>query len=659
MSVRLSLSRLLRANLSALTLRPAEPLEFSENLILIGFHGVGLTTLVLYFHLPGISIVLLLTALVILQLTTRTAILAPLFFVYAVLLMWFVFVRIMHGTVGGYYDYLQPEWGLPLLDVQVATVAGGINVMLSALASILKPRRRAVFLTALAMLALTLAWGSVEYFGHRTQGTTGSDPYAYVQMGIDLATRATAVHRFDLFPEIAPMKIAWYPVIHVGYHLPMNEQGDAVSVFPIGGAFAYAMSFRIFGEEGLYWVNPFFSLLSALGAWLLAWELTRNYSPVLRAMTSAITSALVATANQQVVWAGVTMVDAQAEFFSILSIFFALRSKNDKSIWPLLLSGATLGAAYWVRHTQIVLAFSLLVLFWMCNDTFGGRARAVIVSAAAALALGIGDLWYHQAYLGGWLHPESEELALFSANVIAESAGNLFQQAFAANEFGWLAPFLIYGAVQFGRRSKAQSAALIVWLALSLALHLPYAAVRSRDLLPEFPAIAFLTAFGLCFLAEKLLSSRRMQWVAGVLIFAVLELLLLRVWNTVPRAWQPAQPNFGYMTESQRAAFDQLAALTPEDAIIGSTLNDGAIELYSKRNTFRPDAWKSADLREFLSIARQSHSSAYLVEDGAAMDSVLDDLRRDLRVRRVGTLDVPLFGGAPIAEPGALWKIEE
>jgi hypothetical protein len=235
MPVSLSPSRLLRANLSALSLRPAERLDLSETLFLMALHTAGLTSLALFLHLPWVIVFMFLSGLVIPQFALRKCeLLAPFFFAYAVLLMRFVFVRMIQGTVDAYFDYLLPEWGLALLHVQAATLAAAIYSMLISAVYFLRSRRPVAWMAALILVGGTLTWASLDYFGHRTRGTTGSDPYAYVQMGIDLATRGSVVHRFALFPEFAPLRIPWYPLVHVSYHLPMNEQGDAVTVFPAG-----------------------------------------------------------------------------------------------------------------------------------------------------------------------------------------------------------------------------------------------------------------------------------------------------------------------------------------------------------------------------------------------------------------------------------------
>ncbi|NJM41848.1 MAG: hypothetical protein HC853_14370 [Anaerolineae bacterium] len=47
---------------------------------------------------------------------------------------------------------------------------------------------------SLALIALTLAWALYTALSLHTHGVSGSDPYAYTQMGVDLATRGTVFH---------------------------------------------------------------------------------------------------------------------------------------------------------------------------------------------------------------------------------------------------------------------------------------------------------------------------------------------------------------------------------------------------------------------------------------------------------------------------------
>ena len=74
---------------------------------------------------------------------------------------------------------------------------------------------------------------------------------------------------------------------------------------------------------------------------------------------------------------------------------------------------------------------------------------------------------------------------------------------------------------------------------------------------------------------------------AVVVAWVVLSLALSR-WAVMDRPWKPGSASFGYMDVQQRAAFDRLAELTPEEGIIGASLNAGAIMMYTGRDAIPP-----------------------------------------------------------------------
>ena len=86
------------------------------------------------------------------------------------------------------------------------------------------------------VLAATLLWAGVVYLGKRTHGATASDPYAYAQMGVDLAETGSFLHRYPLFQQVMPLQIAWAPLQPVGYHVPVNDLGDCPSVWATGAS---------------------------------------------------------------------------------------------------------------------------------------------------------------------------------------------------------------------------------------------------------------------------------------------------------------------------------------------------------------------------------------------------------------------------------------
>ncbi|HZQ10651.1 MAG TPA: glycosyltransferase family 39 protein, partial [Anaerolineae bacterium] len=363
--------------------------------------------------------------------------------------------------------------------------------------------------------------------------------------------------------------------------------------------------------------------------------------------------------NEMVVWAGVTMVDAQALVFSALAFYCALRVYRTGAWGWALGAGAAWGMAYFVRHTQLVIVVGLLAL--ILNALFSRRVRLrnLILLATATFIVALPDLWYHQMYLGNWLRPESEELALFSLSAIPTTLLATGQSAFAAFEFGWLVLFIVIGIVLHTRRAPITSVSLLLWFSATLAIQLPYAALRLRDLLPEFPIFAFYSSYGTA-ASIALLWQKNRAWaavLAAALLFLSLEFSLLRVWNTLPRVFQPAPKRFGAMTQIQRMSFNQLAQLTLPNAVIGASLNSGAIDLYVQRETFRPAEWNASQLREFITPLLADQRTVYLLEDDSSLTRVLNDLGAAYPIERIATLDVPLFGDQAIGNPGALWKL--
>ncbi len=659
------LRALIRSHLSALALVRPSSRSCAAWLLLLAIHALGLFALVrlaqwsLLLVAATIGILLVAAFLPRVREILSPFVLAPFFFVYVALIFRYILIRLLHGDVPGYFEYALPDPRV-LLQFAPLVLAAAVYSFLILVAFGMNSRLRALVLTSIIVIGAVLGWAVTEYFGHRTFGATGSDPYAYVQMAIDLGTRGTPAHRFALFPRIMSTDLPWFGVLHVGYHLPFNPQGDAISVWSIAGSISYALAYLLGGETALYFVNPFYSLLAALVSGLLTGELLRNESQTLRLITALATTALLATSNELVVWAGVTMVDAQALVFSVLAFYCALRVYRT-GVWGWALgAGVAWGVAYFVRHTQLIIVLGLLPL--ILNPSFPRyiRLRNSILFAAAAFIIALPDLWYHHIILGSWLSAESEELALFSFSAIPTTLFAIAQNALAAFEFGWLFAFILIGIVLYTRRAPIPSASLLLWLIAALVIQLPYAALRLRDLLPEFPILAFYGVYGMAAPIARLWQKNR-AWatvLAAALIFLSLELGVLRVWNTLPRVIEPAPARFGAMSVMQRASLDQLAHLTPSNAVIGASLNSGAIDLYARRDTFRPAEWNASQLREFIEPLLTEQRAVFLLEDDSALTRVRNELRGAYHVERIATLDIPLFGDQPIENPGALWKLE-
>lgn len=657
-------SRLLSYNLAALALVPAPSPPLSAALVLLAFHALGLTLVAQLMRAPLWLVGVVIGMMLVAQLLPRLrdifspSLLAPFCFVYLGAVVRFIWLRLLGGEIPGYFEYTLPDPRV-LLHFDFFVLAALLYSALILFSILVSRRTYAIRFAAFAAALAIFVWAIAEYFGQRTFGATGSDPFAYVQMGIDLATRGTAAHHFELFARFPTQTISWYPLVSVGYHLPFNLNGDAITVWPIGGSVAYAIAYRLAGESALYFVNPIFSLLSILVSGLLSWELTRADSKTIRVVMASLVAIIIATSNEIVNWAGITMVDTQALVFSTLAFYCALRVyRSGKWGWAIG-AGVFWGASYLVRHTQLVILLGLVPLLLLAPFSARTRLKNFLLACGVALLIALPDLWYHQIYLGSWLVPESEELALFSLNAIFPTLGAIEQSALIGAEFGWLLFFVLSGIFFFTKREKIPSIALLLWLGAALAIHLPYAALRLRDLIPEFPILAFYACYGIV-ASIAALWKRNKKWAsaaAACLIFVGLELMLVRVWNTVPRVFQEPRARFGAMTQTQRESFRTIAEFTPPNALIGASLNSGAVELYSQRSAFRPADWSTENLRQFLELARANNYEIYLLQDNASLTNVLNTLRGEYQIERVVTLDVPLFGNARINDAGALWKI--
>ena len=597
--------------------------------------------------------------------------LAPMFFLYAMIAGRFIFVRAFGGNVPGYFDYDLPDLRSTFFRLEPWAI-GAIGYTLAIQISLVfRFRFQVSGITrglAIVLMLVTFLWAIMAYVGGRTYGVTGTDPFAYAQMGIDLATRGTSLHRFALFPSIAALHIAWSPIVHTGYHIPINSSGDAPTVWPIGGSFAFAIAYRFLGEQGLYLVSPLTSLLLLVVVGWLTWELFCDSE--YRIWMVALAVAILATSHTLFDWATVPMVDSQAALFSALAIGLSWRIAQRRGnpqveILFSVLCGLSLGAAYFVRHTQVLIAPAIFVLLWFNKAPRQVRVRALVITAIGALFVDAFDLWYHQQAFGGLFNVESTELSLFSLGAVMATTQSIFTQLFAAYEFGWLLPFLIYGAYRLLREKQVVFIALSLWFLIIVAFHLPYLALRLRDLLPEFVPLVMVTAYGIVTMvaelfhyAERSEAPYSRQLVVALSLIVAFWLLLIRVWNVVPLAWSEPQRSYGYVTAEQRASFAEIAKLVPPGGLVGSSLNTGAIELYAQRDTFHLGMWSASEQDIFIGAMFREGRAIYLLEDGDEMRQVRNALWSRYTVQYVEIINAPYFGSVG-AMSGVLWKITE
>jgi hypothetical protein len=126
----------------------------------------------------------------------------------------------------------------------------------------------------------------------------------------------------------------------------------------------------------------------------------------------------------------------------------------------------------------------------------------------------------------------------------------------------------------------------------------------------------------------------------------------------IDNLWKPGWASFGYMRADNRAAFDRLVELTEQEAVIGASLNAGAVMMYTGRDAIRPyDSWTEAEWAVFLDAMRDRGRPVYLLDDGGLMAEFIEQEQAQHRLTPIAELRVPLFYTRD-RETGWLYRLE-
>jgi hypothetical protein len=185
-----------------------------------------------------------------------------------------------------------------------------------------------------------------------------------------------------------------------------------------------------------------------------------------------------------------------------------------------------------------------------------------------------------------------------------------------------------------------------------------------RDLISLFPLLDLAVAYGAVALVRRVRARfaappRLGPALAAVAVVGwVIFSLALSRWAMVDNAWKRGWASFGYMRAEQRAAFEELEELTPTGAVVGASLNAGAVALYSDRDPIRPyDSWTLEEWEVFLAAMESRGRPIFLLDDGALMASFIAREAARRRLVPVAELAVPIFDGDG-RESGWLYRLE-
>jgi hypothetical protein len=348
------------------------------------------------------------------------------------------------------------------------------------------------------------------------------------------------------------------------------------------------------------------------------------------------------------------------------------------------LAGLCFGAAYWVRHPLLPLgAAAVAAAFYRSSDesrqspetrSRGERAATLsrasrdtvsrwvllCVFALTALLVALPDLAYHKLVYGGILVSESSEWFLISARNVGRALSGVLQQGLLRREeTGYLAPLVLYGAWLLGRLHKRAAIVLGAAFASVLLFHLLYEALRPRDLIALLPLLYLPAAYG------WVNAWRRLRWRgtpgAAVLLVCMTTLLFARSFHTLSLPWRTDVTTFGHVPATQAREFERLGELTPENAVIGSMLNSGAIELLAGRQAIHPSPWTDDELYAWTDALLTQDRPFYLLDDGEEMPPLLERMEPRYRLEPVAPLGLPYFalGGGGLPRPARLYEVRQ
>jgi hypothetical protein len=289
------------------------------------------------------------------------------------------------------------------------------------------------------------------------------------------------------------------------------------------------------------------------------------------------------------------------------------------------------------------------------------RLTYACVYGLGALPFGLADLGYHDRVFGGWMNTESDELTRFALDAAAETGAAVWDVFARGYEFGWILPLVGVGSWVLARRHPLIFIALALWIVPSVLFHLPYTALRLRDLLCEFPALAVLIGYGTVWLLDlgPRATSAWPRWPAALLLLILTDLFVLRSWEMAARPFLPAQYVFGYQSGGQRASFERIKQLTPPASVVAAAFNDGPVDLYAQRTTVHPGAWPPEHWRQFACAMQRDGRPLFILEDGSAAEELVNRARiSGWELRPIARFDVQFADGEETAEEwGTFWSV--
>ena len=595
----------------------------------------------------------------------RMEILTPLLLPYVTSLLRWLLINELGIDVDLYQAFPYPDLWSPWFDLRIMITVGMAWVVLSTgvfLWRCAPDHYRSPALPGGILLLLSLIWYVAVVAIHRSHGVSGSDPYCYTQMAVDLAEHGTALHDFPLTSLAREAGIPVWPTVHVGYH-PPGPGLRAATVWPIGWPVILAPLYWLGGESALLWAASAFAVVSALLTWRLARDLCPNVERQGVWLAGGLAAFVLLTSYEATLRSLVPMADTAAQTFSVLTLLFLVWARRRNALLWSGLAGASFALAYFVRHPQFFLGLAALPVMLVNTWSWRRKLQHLLVFAGVALLFSIPDVLYRTTTFDSPWATESAEWSLISWHNIRPTFAALLRDGWLRrNEFGYLVPVVVYGVWEQWRESDERQWAMIMWASFAgvLLFHLCYSALRLRDLVAVFPWLGLWAGRGIVGLWRHAGRSPSQEAKRILVLLVILTALGARTAQTLAMPWSPRVWTFGYVSATERDGYTQLSDCLPVDAVLGTGLNSGAIERYTGHRTVRPSYWSDEELARFVRVLREAGQPLYLLDDGEEMELFLQRVQPTFSFHRIGEFTLPTFGlgGQDYVRQAVLYRLE-
>ena len=471
---------------------------------------------------------------------------------------------------------------------------------------------------AIAIVLAAVAAGVGIAYG--TYVVAASDPSAYISQA-RLITKGDLVVPVPLASHVSWPMSEW-SFAPLGYR-PGPHPAEIVPTYPPGLPFIMAIALFVAGENGPFFVGPFFAALSVLGAYGLAERLHSRAAGVIAAVLMSFSPLLLSQVVQ-------SMSDIPATGLWTLALLAAMAGRP-------IGAGAVSGLAIATRPSLLPLAGVVALMLAIWSEGGSRAAFAALVKFALAMSPAVAALaWIQWSLYGNPLasgHGTFAEM-FSSTNVVPNLraygmrvlTGETPALALITTSVVALVARRVLPAVPAGLENKTRptteaateapavvpSVCLAVLIAMPvLACYLAYGVFSDwaylRFLLPIWPA-AFAAAGAVIGSASLRLSPAfRMQ-----VLLLVLTLVSAR--NVVTAAHEGS---FTLWADASRygTAGRYLDAVLPQNAVIVASQHSGSASYYTSRPVVRWDSLHVGFDEALDDLARLGRPTVIVVED--------------------------------------------